>query len=72
MSLTSDGNMAAITWKRLGEMPPIANLTRFMPLDSPLVAHSERFIADRKARIGKVSNMTIEQQCQYYRKLGYY
>ncbi len=70
--MAARSDMTAITWRRMAEMQPIANLGRFMDLGSPLVAHNAKFVADRKRRIEKVSKMTQEQQNVHYRKLGYF
>lgn len=68
MAGTSD--MTLVTWRRLGEMEPMANFGR--TLRGPLAVHNAKFVADRVRRIERVSKMKTEQQSKYYRRLGFF
>lgn len=68
--MAARSDMTAITWHRLGEMEPMANFDR--TLRGPLAVHNAKFVAGRVGRIGRVSKMTVEQQCKYYRRLGFF
>ncbi len=60
------------TWTILGDITSIPGIEDLVALDRGLKRHSKRFISLRKQRIKKISQMTIPEQCEYYRSLGYF
>ncbi|TKJ32182.1 MAG: hypothetical protein CEE38_23560 [Planctomycetes bacterium B3_Pla] len=68
--MVARSDITAVTWRRLGEMEPMANFDR--TLRGSLATHNAKFVADRVRRIERVSKMNLEQQCKYYRRLGFF
>lgn len=68
--MANRSDMTTVTWGHLGEMEPMAGLAR--TLRGPLAVHNAKFVKDRRKRMEKVSKMTLDQQCEHYRSLGFY
>lgn len=64
--------MTDLSWHRMAKMKPIANLDRLVGPNTPLARHIRAFVSQRKERIDTVSKMTLDQQCAYYRSLGFF
>ncbi len=62
-------NMSASTWVSLADMKSMPVLFRG---NVPYRSHCVQFVRNRVSRIERVSKMTLLEQCEHYRTLGYF